>query len=131
MAVVREQVQHQTARDLGVPAERIIEFETYTEAAQAVLEGRADAYASVARAHVGFLGQNPAKALSVAQIPAVEKAPASGCFAFAKADVSFRRDVDGILATFLGGSAHRKLMNRFGFSDAAIDLLFDSSSNRK
>ncbi len=55
LAVVRDQIQHRTAIEFGVPAEHILVVETYDDAAYAVAAGKADAYASVARAHIGFL----------------------------------------------------------------------------
>lgn len=123
LAVIRDQVQHQNALSLGVPTERVIIFETYADAAGAVLDGRVDAYVSVARAHESFIAQNPELDLRVVPIPAAEKAPAYGCFAFGKADAAFRKAVDDVLASFLCGAEHRSLMREFGFSDAEVDLL--------
>ncbi|WP_369605473.1 transporter substrate-binding domain-containing protein [Rhizobium sp. 28DA2] len=59
LVAIRDQIQHRAIMEAGVPNDRILICETYDEAAQAVLDGRADAYASVAMAHLGFMQQNP------------------------------------------------------------------------
>jgi polar amino acid transport system substrate-binding protein len=59
LAVIRDQIQHRSAVDFGLPGDRLLIFETYADAAQAVVEGQADAYASVARAHSGFIERHP------------------------------------------------------------------------
>ena len=123
LAVIRDQFQHATALEFGMPPDRIMVFDTYTEAANAVQDGRADAYASVARAHDGYLEQNPTADMDVVVVPADEKPPAFGCFAFSRADIAFRDAVDGALNAFLGGPGHREMMKRFGFSDRDIDLV--------
>ena len=123
LAVIRDQFQHRCALDFGVPDNRITVHETYKDAATAVREGRAGAYASVGRAHSGFIDRNPNWALDVVTVPASEKKPAFGSFAFAKSDTDFRRQVDGVLESYIGSSAHRAMMAEYGFSVAEIDLL--------
>jgi polar amino acid transport system substrate-binding protein len=75
LAVIRDQVQHQTALGLGVGPDRITVFETYIDAAQAVRDGQVSAYASVARAHDGYLQQNDDLDLASVLVPASEKLP--------------------------------------------------------
>lgn len=128
LAVIRDQFQHRSAVELGVPEDRIMIFETYTEACHAVRDGKADAYASVARAHTGFLEQHPELSLDVVVAPASEKQPAFGSFAFSKQDDELRRKVDAVLADYLGSSEHRRMMAWFGFSDAEIDLVANRQS---
>lgn len=123
LAVIRDQFQHQTALALGVPAERIMIFETYAEAANAVRTGRANAYASVGRAHGGFIDQNPDLGVELVIVPPAEKPPMCGSFAFARTDEELRRAVDGVLEGYLGSAAHRQMMSGYGFSAAEIDLL--------
>lgn len=125
LAIIRDQVQHQTARALGVPDTRVLVFDTYQDAAQAVLTGKADAYASVARAHLGWMDRHPDAPASVIVVPVTEKAPATGAFAFALADQDLRAAVDSVLAAYLGTADHRRMMSSFGFGDADIDLLTD------
>lgn len=123
LAVVRDQYQHRSALEFGVPEERIVIFETYGEAAAAVCDGRAGAYASVARAHAGFIEGNPDWNLEVIAVPAAEKQPAYGAFAVGKTDDEFRRTVDAVLDRFIGGEAHRSMMAKFGFAAEEIDRL--------
>lgn len=123
LAVIRDQVQHRSALELGVPATRIDVCETYDEAARAVIAGTADAYASVARAHAAYVAQNSAAGLAVVTVPVEEKAAAFGSFGFALHDAAFRQAVDAALEEFLGSDDHRRMMRGFGFSDAEVDLI--------
>ncbi|MEM9443290.1 MAG: transporter substrate-binding domain-containing protein [Pseudomonadota bacterium] len=123
LAVIQDQDQHRSAVQFGIPNDRIKIFETYTDAAMAVHAGRVSAYASVARAHAGFLEGREDLALELTTVPLSEKRPSYGSFAFARSDDGFRTAVDRILADYLGSSSHRKAMHRYGFSDAEIDLL--------
>ncbi|WP_108881955.1 transporter substrate-binding domain-containing protein [Anderseniella sp. Alg231-50] len=123
LAVIRDQFQHRSAVEFGVQEDRIMIFETYTEACHAVRDGKADAYASVARAHTGFLEQHAELDLEVVVVPAGEKQPAFGSFAFSSKDDDLRHKVDAMLADYLGSPEHRRMMAGFGFSDAEIDLV--------
>ena len=123
LAVIRDQYQHRSAIEFGIPDERILVCETYAQAASAVKEERAGAYASVGRAHTGFIGQHPEMDLDFVPVPIVEKTPAFGCFAVAKADVVFQHSVNEILEAYIGSQQHRTLMTRFGFTHTEIDLV--------
>jgi polar amino acid transport system substrate-binding protein len=123
LAVIRGQIQHHFAVDLGVPKDRILVFETYTDAARAVAAGEAHAYASVARAHCGFLERNSDLQLEVVAVPPNEKEPAFGSFSFRKSDEAFRQAIDEALLVYVGSDEHRAMMKKFGFSDAEIDLV--------
>lgn len=121
LAVLRDQVQYQTALDHGQRSEKISVFETYLDAVTAVRDGEVEGYASVSRAHQGFLEQNPNWSLEFVPVPADEKAPAFG--AFACHDLELRAAVDEVLRAYLGSPAHRTMMARYGFSDADVDLI--------
>ena len=123
LAVIRDQFQHRSAVEFGVPENRILIFETYTEACHAVRDGKVDAYASVARAHTGFLEQHRDLDMEVIVVPDSEKKPAFGSIAFSKQDDELRQQVDAVLADYLGSPEHRRMMAGFGFSDAEIDLV--------
>jgi polar amino acid transport system substrate-binding protein len=123
LAVIRDQIQHRSAIAFHVPEDRILVFETYADAARAVAEGRAHAYASVARAHSGFVERHPDARLEVVAIGADEKEPAFGSFAFRKSDDAFKAEVDDALLGYLGSSEHRSMMRTFGFADVEIDLI--------
>lgn len=123
LAVIRDQFQHRSAVEFGVMEDRISVFETYTEATQAVRDGQADAYASVGRAHAGFIEQNPDWPVELVLVSAEEKPPAFGSFAFSLNDTVLLQNVDAILSAFLGTDAHRNMVAQFGFSNAEVDLI--------
>jgi polar amino acid transport system substrate-binding protein len=123
LAVIRDQVQHRRAVELGVSLNRISIFETYTGAARAVSAGQADAYASVGRAHNAFIQQNPDWGLDAVLVPNSEKPPAFGSFAFALGETNLLQEVDQVLSEFLGTDAHRKMVSSFGFSSIEVDLV--------
>lgn len=123
LAVIRDQFQHRSAVALGVSEARILIFDTYADAAQAVLDGRADAYASVARAHSAFIERGYDLDLEVVTIGSDEKKPASGCFAFDTSDDALRQAIDDALLNYLGSSGHRTMMKTFGFTDADVELI--------
>ncbi|WP_371933241.1 hypothetical protein [Ruegeria discodermiae] len=100
--------------EAGVAQDRIHVFGTYANAAQAVQDGRVNAYASVARAHLGYL-QNGRPDLALVEVSPREKPPALGCFAFASAATDLKNSVDRVLNQFFGGAGHLKLMSEFGF----------------
>lgn len=123
LAVVRDQLQHRSAVAFDVPEDRIRIFETYAQAAQAVRDGEADAYASVALAHNGFILRHPDWQVASVTVPTSEKRPAFGAFAFALGDEDFRDSVDQVLGRYLGSTEHRRMVARHGFTDAEMDLL--------
>ena len=123
LAVVAGQVQEETARALGVPDNRIRRFATYPEAARAVADGEADAYASVAAAHRGFLRERPDLLLSVIEIADAEKAAEIGAFAFAGSATALRNRVDEELGRYLGSPGHVALMRRYFFSAADVERI--------
>ncbi len=122
IVAIRDQVQHGAAIAAGVPAERIAVFGTYAEAATAVAEGRADAYASVFRAHVGYLAGKPDLPLEAVPVPADESPPATGGFAFPLKDDACAK-INAALGRLLGRPEHRAILSRFGFASAEIDLI--------
>ena len=123
LAVIRDQIQHRSAVDFDVPEGRIQVFETYADAARAVADGRVHAYASVARAHSGFIERHPDMQLSVVAVGPDEKEPAFGSFAFGKSEDAFRGAIDDALLAYLGSGEHRAMMREFGFDDAEVDLV--------
>jgi len=126
LAVIRDQFQHRSAVEFGVPESRLRVFEVYSEAASAVLRGEADAYASVGRAHTGYIDMHNETRLAVVTVPATEKQPAFGSFAFNKQDDKLRHEVDRFLRSYYGCAVHREMMRSFGFNDAEINLVVDT-----
>ena len=78
-------------------AARIVEFHTQKEAADAVAGGTADAYASVAMAHRGYLASHASAPLTVVDVPLSEQAPAFGAFGFAQSNAGLAEAVDRAL----------------------------------
>ncbi|MDX8517922.1 transporter substrate-binding domain-containing protein [Mesorhizobium dulcispinae] len=123
LAVISDQIQHQTALQNGVPPERVRIFATQAEAAEAVARGTVQAYASVAMAHRGYIARRPDASLDVVDVPASERQPAAGAFALAKGNAALRDQVDRCLGDLLGSPWHRTLMAGFGFGGADVDRL--------
>ncbi len=123
LAVVRDQFQHRSAVEFGVPEQRLRIFETYREAAAALHAGQVDAYASVGRAHVGFIAQNPSWDLDCIEVPYDEKPPAFGAFAVSPHDSQLLERINDILAGYLGCPSHRRMAGEYGFSNAEVDLV--------
>ena len=123
LAVIRDQFQHRSAVEFGVAESNLRIFETYTEAANAVLDGHADAYASVGRAHTGYIDLHNEQCLEVVTVPSSEKEPEFGSFAINKRDDDFRNNINSVIRSYYGSEPHRKMMHSFGFSDAEIDLV--------
>lgn len=128
LAVIKDQIQHRSAIEFGVSEASLRIFETYSQAANAVLAGTVDAYASVGRAHSGFIDQNREKALEIIIVPTIEKPPAFGCFGFNRQDIEFRDNVDEVLRSYIGSDKHRTMMRPFGFTDAEIDLVLNTDT---
>jgi len=123
LAVVRDQAQQQSAIAAGISEEAFLVYETYGDAAEAVRNGAADAYASVFQAHSGYLRQNEGLELGAIKVPSDEKPAAPGCFAVAHEYSDFLKRVNAVLDTFIGSEKHREIAARYGFSDADIALL--------
>lgn len=124
LVVVADQVQEQSGLAAGIPRNRVLRVATQEEAVQAVREGRAEAYASVAVAHRGFLGHTPDPALAIVPVAAdaKDRSPAKGAFAFAKSQADLRTRFDQTLDGLIGSDWHRAMVARYGF--AASDFEF-------
>ncbi|CAN7287161.1 transporter substrate-binding domain-containing protein [Bosea sp. LjRoot9] len=120
LAVVSDQVQEQTGLKAGILDDRILRVATQEDAVDLVRSGRADAYASVAMAHRGYLALHPDPKLAVVTVGAAM--PARGAFAFAKSAAGFRRRFDEALRSQLGSAWHRSMMARYGFSPDDLTL---------
>ncbi len=122
LAVIRGQVQEQSALSAGVSAAQILRVATPEEAVAAVAERRADACAGVAAAHRGFLARRPDPALGLVDLAAAGAARAKGAYVFGAADDTFRAAFDRSFDAFRGSADHRTIMRRHRFSDADIVL---------
>ena len=123
LVVVEGQVQEQRALAAGISAERIQRVATQAEAVKAVLNNRADAYASVAMAHRGYLKANRNDMLRIEDFGASGGAAALGAYSFARSNQDLRRAFDEALGRYLGSPEHRQIMRRYGFTDADVDRI--------
>jgi polar amino acid transport system substrate-binding protein len=114
-------VQEQRALAAGLAPARVLQVATQPEAVEAVRAGRADAYASVAMAHRGFLRAAPDAELAVVDFGADGGALAEGAYSFSKSNADLKRAFDTALGQFLGSPAHRAIMRRYDFTDADVD----------
>ena len=115
LVVVGGQVQEQVGLAAGIASEHILSVATQEDAVAAVRDGRADAYASVAMAHRGYLAREPDAGLAIVGVPASESAPAPGAFAFGKQHAALRERFDSALTTLIVSDGHRAMMARHGF----------------
>ncbi|CAN7442485.1 transporter substrate-binding domain-containing protein [Bosea sp. LjRoot237] len=116
LVVVGGQVQEQAGLAAGIAPERIVRVATQEEAVVAVRNGDADAYASVAMAHRGYLARQPDDKLAVVTVAADEGGhPAAGAFAFGKQHAALRERFDTALNSLIGSDWHRTMMARHGF----------------
>ncbi|CAN7241071.1 transporter substrate-binding domain-containing protein [Bosea sp. LjRoot90] len=115
LVVVGGQVQEQAGLAAGIAPERVVRVATQEEAVAAVRDGDADAYASVAMAHRGYLARQPNDSLAVVTVAVDEGSPAAGAFAFGKQHASFRERFDRALTDLIGSPWHRAMMARHGF----------------
>lgn len=129
LVVVADQVQELSGLAAGIPRERVLRVATQGDAVRAVKDGHADAYASVAMAHRGFLRRSPDPGLAVIAFAARRGGPqpATGAFGFAKRQAGLRRRFDAALHELFGSPWHRAMMARHGF--AAEDFVFDAARN--
>jgi len=115
LVVVGGQVQEQAGLAAGIAPERILSVATQEDAVAAVKNRRADAYASVAMAHRGYLSRQPDAELAIVSVPASESAPAAGAFAFGKQHPALRERFDAALTDLIGNDWHRAMMARHRF----------------
>jgi len=120
IAAIRGQVQHRACLDAGVPDARLLVCETYGEAAQAIMDRRADAYASVAIAHSGFLAQHPGLELDIVSVSIEERRAAIGAFAFRREDQGLRLAINSALDQYMDSAEYRSMMRRYGLDDTAL-----------
>ncbi|HEV2509973.1 transporter substrate-binding domain-containing protein [Bosea sp. (in: a-proteobacteria)] len=115
LVVVGGQVQEQAGLAAGIAQERMIRVATQEEAVAAIRKRQADAYASVAMAHRGYLARQPDAELAVVDVPTGESIPAAGAFAFGKQRAVLRARFDAALESLIGSDWHRAMMARHGF----------------
>ena len=119
LAVVRNQVQHQTALRAGIPRERIAVFPDQDTAASAVRQGRTDAFASTAIGNWAYVqrANDPALTAVANRQSASPVSLLRGAFAFAKHAHDLRAVINEALGRYLGSDEHLAVMASYGFSE--------------
>ncbi|MEM6847906.1 MAG: transporter substrate-binding domain-containing protein, partial [Pseudomonadota bacterium] len=115
LGVLRDQIQHNRALANGVPPERLVVGEDYEEMAALVVRGDVDAYASVLRAHEGFLIRTREQRLGARPVPVAEAPASAGAFAVRRGDSERLAATNAALLEHVGSAAHRAAMERWGF----------------
>jgi len=118
LAVLHGQVQHQTARCIGIAEDAIVVLCDFAEAAAAVLAGQVGANSSVERSHREHIARLPGTSLACVPVPASEKPAAPGAFACRSCETASR--LDTVLRDFLGTPEHAALLASFGVSTEEI-----------
>jgi polar amino acid transport system substrate-binding protein len=126
LGALRGTVQIVEAYQDGVPRDRVVEFGTQDEALAAIRNGQVDAYSGTALGHRTLLAKLKAADLELApdfQPPARggHALAGFGAFSFAKSNQAFVARFNATLASYLGGTEHRAMMARHGFTEAEID----------
>jgi polar amino acid transport system substrate-binding protein len=127
LGVVVGQVQGDSARQAGVPDERLISFATQDDAVQAVRRGEIDAAASTAignRALIARMADPGLVAVDVrARADGGRQPVPVGAFSLSLEEAALAAALDAQLAVFLGSPQHRAIMTRYGFTDHDVDAL--------
>jgi polar amino acid transport system substrate-binding protein len=127
LGVVVGQVQGDSARQAGVPGERLISFTTQDDAVQAVRLGEIDAAASTAignRALIARMGDAGLVAVDLSTPADGDRLSVPvGAFSVSLEQAALATALDAQLALFLGSPQHRAIMTRFGFTDHDVDAL--------
>ncbi len=121
LGVVVGQVQAESARQAGVPDERLVSFATQDDVVRAVHRGEIDAAASTAvgnRALLARLGEPDLVAVDLGPTGGSVRQPAPlGAFSLSYEQVALAQALDAQLAGFVGSPENRAIMTRHGFSD--------------
>jgi polar amino acid transport system substrate-binding protein len=120
LGAVLAQVQGDSARRAGVPAERLVIFATQDEAVRAVRRGEIDAAASTAIGNRALVAR-----MADPDLVAVDlRSPAPyGAFSLSREQAALADTIEAQLATFIGSPEHRAIMLRHGFTDRELDAL--------
>ncbi|HEY5818848.1 MAG TPA: transporter substrate-binding domain-containing protein [Mesorhizobium sp.] len=114
LAVIEGQIQKETALANGISPSSIQAFRDYSEAAEAVVNGSVDAYASVELAHLAYISRAGAPGLTCVRAPTAEKAPEPGAFACRTSTIRDR--MDEALRDFIGKEAHSQILDKLGLT---------------
>ncbi|MGH8835678.1 MAG: transporter substrate-binding domain-containing protein [Actinomycetes bacterium] len=127
LGVVVGQVQGDSARQAGVPDQRLVFFTTQNDAVHAVRRGQIDAVVSTAignRTLLGRIGDPWLVAVDLHR-PADSwpRRTPLGAFSLSHEQAALADVIDAQLAAFIGSPQHRAIMTRHGFTNTDIDAL--------
>jgi polar amino acid transport system substrate-binding protein len=127
LGVVTGQVQGDSARQAGVPDERLVCFATQDDAVQAVRRGEIDAPAGTAIGDRALMARMAGGGLAAVDLgtPADDgwqRVPV-GAFSLSFEQAALAAALDTHLALFLGSPQHRAIMTRYGFTGHDLDAL--------
>jgi polar amino acid transport system substrate-binding protein len=122
LAMVTGQVQHSTARTVGVPAERIVVFADQEAAVQAVINEQADAAVSTAPGNAAYVRRaaDPRLVAIADSAPDRQGAVPLGAFSFRKSVTELSTLFNRVLRQYLGTPHHLEMMRRHGFSETDL-----------
>lgn len=125
LGVMGGSVEHGYAKELNVPADRIVVFPDYASAIAGLRTGRIDAVAATILTASDLLRKLGTDAVELAHPfydPVIDgkSVRGYGAFGFRQEDDALRTAFNQHLADFLGTPEHLELVRPFGFSEATL-----------
>jgi len=122
LGIVAGTVQLDSAKSVGVRDSQIVAFKGQTEAIDALLAGKIDAYASTAVGSRVLANANANQELEVVAHESSKdgRAPV-GAFSFSKSNPDLLQAVNEQLRKYLGSADHRARMAKYGLTQTELD----------
>lgn len=120
LGIVAGTVQLDSARSAGVSESQIVAFKGQTEAIDALLSGRIDAYASTTVGSRLLASANQQLEVVAHEKSRDGRAPV-GAFSFSKSNPDLLRAVNAQLRKYLGSADHRARMAKYGLTQTELD----------
>lgn len=120
LGIVAGTVQLDSAKSAGVSNGQIVAFKGQTEAIDALLAGKIDAYASTAVGSRVLASANQELEVVAHETSKDGRAPV-GAFSFSKGNPELLQAVNEQLRKYLGSADHRARMAKFGLTQTELD----------
>ncbi|CAE6747774.1 transporter substrate-binding domain-containing protein [Paraburkholderia nemoris] len=120
LGIVAGTVQLDSAKSVGVRDSQIVAFKGQTEAIDALLAGKIDAYASTAVGSRVLASANQELEVVAHETSKDGRAPV-GAFSFSKNNPDLLRAVNEQLRKYLGSADHRARMAKYGLTQTELD----------
>lgn len=125
LGVVAGTVERQYARDVGIPADRVVVFPDAPSALAGVRAGRVDAYAGTSLTIQDLVGKDASGEVERADpfrdpVIAGVEVRGYGAFGFRKQDTLLLRAFNEGLARYIGSQAHLEAVAPFGFTEKEL-----------